>query len=87
MDGNGSSDCRRVSSLRPDSVTLILPRPGFETIDNFRDFGGFSGRFGRVKTRRLYRSAHLAAAGDADLHVLGRLGPTVIVDLRRPAER
>jgi protein-tyrosine phosphatase len=56
-------------------------------VDNFRDFGGFSGRYGAVPKGRLFRSAHLGSATDADLTALDRLGLAAIVDLRRPTER
>ncbi len=59
----------------------------FEAIDNFRDFGGFSGRFGMVRMGRLFRSAHLARASAADLAVLSGLNLAAVIDLRRPTER
>jgi protein tyrosine/serine phosphatase len=68
-------------------MPLILPAPVFGTIDNFRDFGGFAGRYGRVQGGRLFRSAHLAAASDTDLQLLAGLGLSAVADLRRPAER
>jgi protein-tyrosine phosphatase len=39
-----------------------------------------------VRTGRVYRAAHLAEATDADLTVLERLGVTVVIDFRGPAE-
>ncbi len=59
----------------------------FEGIDNFRDFGGFAGRFGRVRPGRLFRSAHLAKASQADLRTLQTLGLAAVADLRRFTER
>jgi len=60
----------------------------FDTIYNFRDFGGYAGRDGRaVKTERLFRSAHLAALSDADLSSIGDLNINLIVDLRYAPER
>lgn len=60
----------------------------FEGIHNFRDFGGYAAAGGgRVRTGRLYRSAHYATATDADLERFAALGMAAIVDLRRPAER
>ena len=57
-------------------------------VENFRDFGGAASSFGgRVRTGRLFRSAHLAAASDADIAGLERLGVRTIVDLRRTTER
>ena len=60
----------------------------FETIYNFRDFGGYKGRDGRaVKSGRLFRSAHLAALSETDLSSISELGLDVIVDLRYAPER
>ena len=58
------------------------------SLENFRDFGGSASCFGgRVRTGRLFRSAHLGGACEDDLRSLERLGVTTIVDLRRPTER
>lgn len=55
---------------------------------NFRDFGGGPGAGGkRIRTGRLFRSGHFAAATDADLNQLATLGFRLFVDLRRPPER
>jgi protein tyrosine/serine phosphatase len=62
-------------------------RIAFEGIDNFRDFGGYPGRGGRLKAGMLYRSGHHGGATDADLQRLAELGLAVIVDLRRANER
>lgn len=60
----------------------------FDGIENFRDFGGYATRCGRgVRRQRLFRSAHHAAATEADLARLAGLGIEVVVDLRRPSER
>lgn len=60
----------------------------FEGIENFRDFGGVPSLLGaRVRTGRLFRSAHLGAATPADLATLERLGIATVVDLRRSTER
>ena len=60
----------------------------FDSIYNFRDFGGYAGLNGRkVKTGRLFRSAHLASLSEADLTVIGGLGIDLIVDLRYAPER
>ncbi len=59
-----------------------------EGVYNFRDFGGYATRDGvRVRQRKLYRSAHLARASDADRDVVRDLGIKLVVDLRRPSER
>jgi protein tyrosine/serine phosphatase len=59
-----------------------------EGIPNFRDYGGYATACGRgLKPRRLYRSGHHNGATDADLERLAALDISVIVDLRRRAER
>lgn len=59
-----------------------------EGVDNFRDFGDYPTRGGgRLKRRRLFRSAAHGRATDADLAVIGGLDLAVIVDLRRRNER
>lgn len=65
-------------------MTRILP---LEAVENFRDFGGYAARGRRLKTGRLYRSAHHANATEADLAAIAGMGLAVIVDLRRPNER
>ncbi|HEY1414638.1 MAG TPA: tyrosine-protein phosphatase [Caulobacteraceae bacterium] len=63
-------------------------RFAFEGLDNFRDFGGFPAADSRrLRAGRLYRSASHGRATDADLEALHALGISVIVDLRREAER
>lgn len=60
----------------------------FETIYNFRDFGGYAGLDGRaVKTGRLFRSAHLAALSETDRAEIGKLEIDLVVDLRHAPER
>lgn len=70
-------------------MTQTRPRLlGYETIRNFRDFGGYASRFGgRVRMGRLYRSGHHAEASEADLAAMAKLGIHVQADLRRPDER
>src|SRR5579871_2273188 len=59
-----------------------------EGVDNFRDFGGYAARDGRrLKSGRLYRSAHHGGATDEDLETMHALGIAVVVDLRRGEER
>ncbi len=70
-------------------MTQTRPRLlGFETVRNFRDFGGYQSRLGgRVKMGRLYRSGHHAEASEEDLAAMDALGIHVQADLRRPDER
>ena len=58
-----------------------------EGIENFRDFGGYEGAGGRLKTANFFRSGHHGRATPADLEALGAHGISLIVDLRRPEER
>jgi protein-tyrosine phosphatase len=60
----------------------------FQSIYNFRDFGGYTGLNGRkVKAGRLFRSAHLSSLSDADHSAIGGLAIDLIVDLRYAPER
>ncbi len=75
----------------PRSMANTTTKPRllkFETIRNFRDFGGYDSRYGgRVKMGRLYRSGHHAEASEAELQKMAALGIHVQADLRRPDER
>lgn len=64
-----------------------VPILALHGVDNARDFGGFAGRYGRVASGRLLRSAHTARATTDDLRRLADLGLSTVVDLRRPTER
>ena len=70
-------------------MTQTRPRLlAFETIRNFRDFGGYDSRHGgKVRMGRLYRSGHHAEASEAELVRMDALGIHVQADLRRPDER
>ncbi len=60
----------------------------FEGIANFRDLGGYPAADGReVKWGKLYRSANLATASNADLAGLQRLHLASFVDFRSGAEK
>lgn len=60
----------------------------FQTIYNFRDFGGYSGLDGRpIKTGRLFRSAHLASLSEEERAKIGGLEIDLVVDLRHAPER
>ncbi len=60
----------------------------FDTIRNFRDFGGYESRYGgRVRMGRLFRSGHYGEASDGDIAALGRFNIQLQADLRRPDER
>lgn len=62
----------------------ILPLEG---VENFRDYGGYAVRGGRVASGQLFRAAHQARATPADLAVMADLKLATVVDLRRPRER
>ena len=62
----------------------ILPLEG---VENFRDYGGYGSRHGRVASGRLFRAAHQARATPADLEAIAGLNLATVVDLRRPRER
>ena len=60
----------------------------FETVRNFRDFGGYPTNDGRrVRTDLLFRSGDFAQCHDADRGILDKLGVTLVADLRRSNER
>lgn len=59
-----------------------------ESINNFRDFGGYRTQHGtRLKKGLLYRSGDLSKATDADLELIHSLGIKTICDLRSEGER
>ncbi|MEL7232579.1 MAG: tyrosine-protein phosphatase [Pseudomonadota bacterium] len=60
----------------------------FQSIFNFRDFGGYKGASGRaVVTGKLFRSAHLNALSEADMAEIDALPIGVITDFRHAPER
>ncbi len=63
-------------------------RLNLDGIENFRDFGDYETMDGRrLKKGRLFRSASLGRATEADLEAIGRLDIALVVDLRRAGER
>lgn len=71
--------------MTTEPASRFIPLDG---VFNFRDFGGYlTNDGGRVRSGRLFRSAHLARASAADQERLIELGVAVSVDLRRPGER
>lgn len=60
----------------------------FETIFNFRDFGGYQTLDGgEIKANKLFRSAHLHNTNETDRAGLAELDIGLIVDLRHAPER
>ena len=59
-----------------------------ESINNFRDFGGYKTQNGTsLKKGLLYRSGDLSKATDADLERIASLGIKTVCDLRSEGER
>jgi protein-tyrosine phosphatase len=60
----------------------------YQSIYNFRDFGGYAGFDGRpVVTGKLFRSAHLNNLGEDDINAIDNLPVGTVVDLRHAPER
>jgi protein-tyrosine phosphatase len=60
----------------------------FEKIFNFRDFGGYENKTGKmVKANKLFRSAHFNNATETDQKSLADFDVGLIVDLRHKTER
>lgn len=60
----------------------------FESLQNFRDYGGYPTRDGRAVARgKLFRSADYSEITPADVARLEALGVKFVVDLRRTNER
>lgn len=60
----------------------------FQSVYNFRDFGGYAGAEGRaVQTGLLFRSAHLNALVEDELTAIEALPVGTVVDLRHAPER
>ena len=59
----------------------------FDSVHNFRDFGGYTAGERRMATGRFFRSANYALASDADLERLAGMNIAAVIDLRRPDER
>jgi protein-tyrosine phosphatase len=59
----------------------------FEGIHNFRDYGGYAARGGRLKQGVLWRSGQHGGATPADLAGVAELGIATVIDLRGDSER
>ena len=59
----------------------------FEGIHNFRDYGGYAARAGRLKRGILWRSGQHAGATPADLDRVRGLNIATVIDLRGDSER
>jgi protein tyrosine/serine phosphatase len=58
-----------------------------KAIHNFRDYGGYRAKEGRIAWQKLYRSADHSLATQADLDLVANLGLTSVIDLRGASER
>lgn len=67
---------------RSDVRVLVM-----EGIHNFRDYGGYAARGGRLKRGVLWRSGQHGDATPADLDVVHGLGIAKVIDLRGDSER
>mgnify|MGYP002524198424 CR=1 FL=1 len=57
-------------------------RINFESIENFRDLGGYECRYGETSFGVIYRSASLSYASKNDVDKIASLGIKTIIDLR-----
>lgn len=65
-----------------------MPRSiNFESIENFRDLGGYECRYGETRFGVLYRSATLCEASPSDLEKIKDLGIKTVIDLREEATK
>ena len=59
----------------------------FEGIHNFRDYGGYAARDGRLKSGILWRSGQHGGATPDDLAGVAQIGLSTVIDLRGDSER
>ncbi|MFN3423357.1 MAG: tyrosine-protein phosphatase [Novosphingobium meiothermophilum] len=62
----------------------VIPLSG---IHNFRDYGGYAARAGRLRRGVLWRSGHHSEATEDDLAQVARIGLATVIDLRGDSER
>lgn len=60
---------------------------GMSGIHNFRDYGGYAARAGRIRSSLLWRSGQHSEATVADLDLVHDLNIATVVDLRGDSER
>ncbi|MBP7135001.1 MAG: tyrosine-protein phosphatase [Sphingomonadaceae bacterium] len=75
---------RTASGEKTQVRDRVLPLQG---IHNFRDYGGYSTRGGKLRTGRLFRSGQHVDATPSDLDLIAALNIEKIVDLRGNHER
>lgn len=65
----------------------MLRRVPFEKIENFRDVGGYSARYGETSFGVVYRSGSLSDATPGDVDKIAALGIKSVIDLRDPSAK
>lgn len=65
----------------------MLRRIPFEKIENFRDLGGYSARYGETSFGVIYRSGSLSDATPEDIDKLAKIGIKTIIDLRNDKDK
>jgi protein-tyrosine phosphatase len=65
----------------------MLRRVPFEKIENFRDLGGYSARYGETSFGVIYRSGTLSDATEKDLDKLSEIGIKTVIDLRNDKDK
>ena len=68
--------------IEPSDRVIVL-----SGIQNFRDYGGYAARGGRLKRGVLWRSGHHAEATAQDLEAVHALRLATVIDLRGDSER
>lgn len=77
-----------VKIVGKDTTAFQLKTGGLERfvsisgVSNFRDIGGKSGRFGKIRQGIIYRSAHWDGIKEAGVNEVKRLGITTEIDFR-----
>src|SRR6185503_8567915 len=80
-------DARPGAAICAAMAGTMNRKHAFDSLHNFRDFGGYAAGERRVAAGRFFRSANHALASDRDLARLSDMNIGAIIDLRRPDER
>ena len=67
-----------------ETIERVLPLEG---IHNFRDYGGYGAKLGKVRSGLLWRSGQHRGATAADLAAVAAIGLAAVIDLRGARER
>jgi protein tyrosine/serine phosphatase/8-oxo-dGTP pyrophosphatase MutT (NUDIX family) len=76
-----------MSKKRKRNETKMLRRIPFDKIENFRDLGGYSARYGETSFGVVYRSGSLSDATPDDVDKLAKIGIKTIIDLRNDKDK